>query len=88
MAEKLAHDLEWIADRSVSPLPAHPVGDRRGASSAMGGGLVLDVEAGVLEVRSRWTRWMTSSLMTPGGEGPRSAPFGVQQLPAETLIGQ
>ena len=23
MAEKLAHDLEWIADRSVRPLPAH-----------------------------------------------------------------
>ena len=23
MAEKLAHDLEWIADRSVAPVPAH-----------------------------------------------------------------
>ena len=28
MAEKLAHDLEWIADRSVPPLPAHARRDR------------------------------------------------------------
>ena len=30
-AEKLAHDLEWIADRSVRLYLAHRRGDRRGA---------------------------------------------------------
>ena len=32
MAEKLAHDLEWIADRSRAALPAHARRDRPGAS--------------------------------------------------------
>ena len=32
MAEKLAHDLEWIADRSVRAVPAHAVLDRPSGS--------------------------------------------------------
>ena len=34
MAEKLAHDLEWVADRSVRALPADAVPDRRAGRAA------------------------------------------------------
>ena len=60
MAEKLAHDLEWIADRSVR-LYLRNLGATPGASSDS----YYTSSRDSSRSRSRVTRFMTSSLIRP-----------------------
>ena len=61
MAEKLAHDLEWIADRSVARSTCARSSRPPGACS----GSRYTSRRESSRSRSRWTRCMTSSAMRP-----------------------
>ena len=83
MVEKLAHDMEWIADRSVRLYLAR--------SGRPAGACFVSHSASRRESsrsRSRWTRCITSSLIRPRFRCVHRAALRVEELAAETLVGE